>query len=208
MQMTYQMSYRLFLITSSLVCLGLFGVSACKSNDGEVTALKLPDSLEVSGKKAVGSGSREVQAQQPDWTKQTDKLSRREKEGESSAAQMPDGGGTSVPIGMVPPAGERWWDYRSIFFIDYVGNTGAYIHESIKGQRYFPETKIFVYSTDKSMEGTPYYDKIAGTFTSTELDDRIFIWVHLDEKHNPVFKKTLVSDNIKDKLDQAPLTIN
>ena len=201
------MSYRLILVACGLICTGMFLASACKSNDGDVSALKLPDSLAVAGKKSGGSSSTSVESR-PDWVTQTQSTNaKRQETSDGNAPQMPDGSGTSVPLGIVPPAGERWWDYRSIFFIDYVGNTGADVHGSIKGQRYFPETKIFVYSTDASMEGTPYYDKIAGTFTSTELDDRIFIWVHLDEKHKPVFKKVLISDNIKDKMDQAPLTL-
>ena len=199
------MRYSGFFISCCLITLVAM-LPACKSNDGDVSALRLPDSMQITTNKPIGSGSKQVVPQpRNSQSSNTGKISK-SKSDDSGTAQTPDGGGTSVPIGLIP-SGERWWDYKSIFFIDYVGNTGGYVHESVKGQRYFPETKIFVYSTDESMEGTPYYDKIAGTFTSTELDDRIFIWVHLDKKMKPKFKKVLVSDNIKDKLDQAPLTV-
>jgi hypothetical protein len=160
--------------------------------------------MTITTNKPLGSGSANVPTQK--YTQE--ELGKIQKKPSSSnEAQIPDGSGTSVPLGVLPSNGVKWWDYRTIFFIDYIGGSGGYLYESVKGQPYFPETKIFVYSSNVSMEGTSQYGKIENTFEATELDDRIFIWVHLDSNNKPLFKKVLVSDNIKDKLDQAPLKI-
>ena len=111
---------------------------------------------------------------------------------------------SNVPSGS--SQGKRWWDNRKIYFNDQLGYGDA-VFAAIKGQPYFTETLIFVYVTDKPMEGTFEYDKIEQTLRETRLDDRIFLWVHLDEQRQPIFVKKLISNNIKNKLDTAPLRL-
>ena len=101
----------------------------------------------------------------------------------------------------------QWWDNRTIMFLDWVGGASDIVYEAIKGQRYFPNTLVFVYCTDNAMKGTKNYDKTEDTMKGTPIDDRIFIWVNLDDNRKLVFVKTLISDNIKDKIDEAPLQI-
>jgi hypothetical protein len=188
-----------------LAFLSVVLILGCKGGDNEVTALRLPDTVNVTVNRPLGSGSATVPTQSRDKQK-TGKV-QNDKSKSTGKAQIPDGSGTSLPMGTLPAGGVKWWDHRTIFFVDYIGGSGSFVYESVKGQRYFPETKIFVYSTNTSMEGTTQYAKIKSTFEATELDDRIFIWVHLDDKNKPISKKVLASDNIKDKLDRAPLKI-
>lgn len=136
-------------------------------------------------------------------------------QGASSAAQSasstggvnPGDGSSGAMIRPEGPSGKKWWDNRTTFFTDWVGGTGDIVYEAVKGQKYYPETKIFIYSTDKAMEGSMNYSKTQLTMKETELDDRIFIWVHLDDNRKPLFVKTLISDNIKDKIQSAPLKL-
>ena len=102
--------------------------------------------------------------------------------------------------------GHKFWDNIKFFFKDYVGEVSEVVYSHIKGQKYFPETAIFVYATSEDMVGTPEYIRVEGTMASTRLDDRIFIWVHLENNGELKFIKKLISDNIKDKIDQGPLT--
>ncbi len=97
----------------------------------------------------------------------------------------------------------KFWNNRTIRFYDYVGNTGDLVYQEIQGMKYFENTRIFVYATDKVMEGSMDYSRVEDLMQTTRLDDRIFIWAHFDEDRSLIFLKTLISDNIKDDLDEA-----
>lgn len=97
----------------------------------------------------------------------------------------------------------RFWDKRNIYFFDSVGGTGDLVYEEIKGQPFYTNTLILVYTTDTLMEGTAEYARIEDTMKSTRLDNRIFIWVHIDEDRNVLFVKKLISENIQDDMEDA-----
>ena len=97
-----------------------------------------------------------------------------------------------------------FWDNRRIFFKDFTGESSTEVYAAIKGQKYFDNSFIFVYASLEDMEGTDDYTKIEDTFKSTKLDDRIFIWVHLNAEKEVLFVKKLISDNIRDVIEQAP----
>lgn len=101
----------------------------------------------------------------------------------------------------------KFWDNKKVFFRDMVGGTSALTYEAIKGQRHFSNTYIFVYTTSEDMVGTAEYDKVAEIFDGTKLDDRVFIWVHLDQDRKVKEIKKLISENIREALDQSPLTL-
>ncbi|HLF64656.1 MAG TPA: hypothetical protein VI603_12920 [Saprospiraceae bacterium] len=124
--------------------------------------------------------------------------------GNTNAGERSESG---IQIPRQENSGPRWWDNRVIFFMDWVGDTGDVVYQAIKGQTYFPETRIFIYATDKAMEGTMNYIKTEETMKATELDDRIFIWVHLDDARKPIFVKKLISDNIKNKINSGSLKL-
>lgn len=191
-----------------LACLGLLIIgtsSGCKPGGSEVTALRLPDSVAVRDNH-IGSGSATVPTQP--ITHKTSSTSGTSSSGVNSMLVDSDnprlGGGSSSLSSKVRTSKNLWWNKRNIFFADYVGGTGDIVYDAIKGQPFFDNTMIFVYCTDKPQEGTKTYDKVVDSMKSTELDDRIFIWVHLDENRKVVFVKKLISDNIKDTIDQAP----
>lgn len=127
-------------------------------------------------------------------------------QGESGSGQKPEDGAQSV-VKPFQIGGKRWWDNRKVYFIDMVGGTEDIVFDAIKGQRYFEDTRVFVYCTDEAMKGTVQYNKTEMTLAETEIPDRIFIWVHLDNDRKVLNLKSLISENIKDKLAGAPLVI-
>ena len=100
-----------------------------------------------------------------------------------------------------------WWDNKSVLFTDVAHHTSDLVYDVVKGQPYFPETLVFIYSTDEEQEETEFFTKMDSSLQKTTLDNRIFIWVHFDENQEVKFVRKLVSDNIKDKLSEAPLEI-
>ncbi len=137
------------------------------------------------------TGQKENQPQ-----KEQDVLSRAQKGKKTGNTVSPDGRKNSLNA-------VQFWDNKRIFFIDMTGDSSAEVYEAIKGQKYFEDTYVFVYSTLEDMEGTGEYAKIEDTFKSTKLDDRIFIWVHLNADKDVLFVRKLVSDNIRESLDQG-----
>ena len=89
---------------------------------------------------------------------------------------------------------KKFWDNKQIHYRDLTGESSAEVYDAIKGQKYFKNTYIFVYSTLEDMEGTSQYDKIADTMESTKLNDRIFIWVHLTADKEVIFVKSCSLD--------------
>lgn len=112
-------------------------------------------------------------------------------------------GSVSSNPGMNLVPAKKFWSSSQIFYKDLTGDSSAAVYDAIKGQKYFDDTYIFVYATLEDMEGTSEYSKIEATMESTRLDDRIFIWVHLNEQKDVIFVKKLISGNIRDRIEEA-----
>lgn len=189
-------------------------LASCKNENKGDSSLEAwgPDTLTTNAPpKKIAQSDRSPASSTPGVPDRNASSSSSSTSGTGTATSEKGAEGASVQSGVVGlgvgPSGKRWWDNRTIFFMDFVGATGDIVYEAVKGQQYFPETRIFIYCTDKSMEGGVNYNKTKMTIEETELDDRIFMWVHLDDNRKPLFVRTLISDNIKDKIKSAPLKI-
>lgn len=203
-------THKYLVIVCSISMLSFMGCQSESKGDPSLDAWG-PDTLTTQDntQRQVGSSTTHVTegSQKKLPSRNTPSSEEASKAGDASSGVAGDKSSTGGILNPVGPSGNRWWDNRTVFFIDWVGGAGDIVHEAVIGQRYFPETKIFIYCTDKAMEGTMNHTKTELTLKETELDDRIFIWVHLDDNRKPLFVKTLISDNIKNKIASAPLTL-
>lgn len=103
---------------------------------------------------------------------------------------------------------QHWWDNRRIFFVDAVGNAGPAVYEAIKGQPYFENSRLYVFTTDETMVGTAEFERVETLLSTNELsDDLIFIWVHLNSELEVLRTKKNISGNIEKQLATAPLKL-
>jgi hypothetical protein len=189
-------------------------MASCKNENKADSSLEAwgPDTLTTNAPpKKIAQSDRSPASSSPNAPDRNSNATSSATNGANTTTSTKGADGVAIQSGVVGlgvgPSGKRWWDNRTIFFMDFVGATGDIVYDAVKGQQYFPETRIFIYCTDKSMEGGVNYNKTKMTIEETETDDRIFMWVHLDENRKPLFVRTLISKNIKDKIKSAPLKI-
>jgi hypothetical protein len=177
---------------------------SCKPGGDDVTALRLPDSTTTNNR--LSTGQTTVQTGQSSRTISSQTNTSGSAPQIMSESAVSEGASDVTRESAVPPSGANviWWNKINIKFADYVGGAGDIVLEAIKGQPYFDDTFVFIYCTDEALRGTRTFEKVELSMAGTEISNRVFIWVHLNDNREVEFVKKLVSDNIRDRIDQAP----
>lgn len=181
-------------------CIVATALAACKGNN---------QAYDVTESDAFTGPSSEQPVNRPVEQKETKQPTERQpgNQGASKADNVDPNASRLATTDLRGTVKNKFWDNRKVYFFDQVGGVGDKVYEAIKGLGYWTNTVILVYATDEHMEGTGAYARLEQTMESTRLDDRIFVWVHLDKDHNVKFVRKLYSDNIANSQDEANYTL-